>query len=308
MDALQREYDRFGPWALELSDEDPPPRLFEPHLTGRGVPLLGLKIPRHVERRNVRPGAHLYDRLVALYEDEILVLERVGDGVTTTTCRVSDIRHLSVHRSLLSGNVHIGLPGRSIDVPYNTVSDKLMQHLVALIRAGYMSRPAAPTAVPRLGMATGGLSFFFQGFLAAEDRAQSAMRLLAVQPTEPVAAAARGRVRRMLFALADKRLLESVHACDGVELRAVSRGQAYAYRWESVYGIETTWIPLDHVRSVSWSPDATTATITLAIDSGGGRCTFCFSAANPTVDAYATYLASLPSQQPGNAETHRLAA
>lgn len=297
---MQREYDRFGPWALELSDEDPPPRLFEPYLTGRGAPLLGLKIPRHVERRNVRPGAHLYDRVVALYEDELLVLERAGDGVRMTACLLGDIRHLSMHRSLLSGNLHLGLPHGSIDVAYNTVSDKLMQRLAALVRARYVSRPAVPTAVPRAAMATmatDGLSFYFQRFLDAEARSRSSMRLLAVQATEPAAATARGRARRLLFSLADKRLLESMHACDGVELRVVSRGQAYAYRWESVYGVETTWIPLVNVRIVAWSPDATTATTTLLIGTGGGECAFAFSSVNATVGSYAAYLASLPRRQ-----------
>ena len=44
MDAVHREYDRFGPWAVEVSEEDPMPRLFEPHVTRREVPLLSLKI------------------------------------------------------------------------------------------------------------------------------------------------------------------------------------------------------------------------------------------------------------------------
>jgi hypothetical protein len=308
MDALQREYDHFGPWALELSDEDPAPQLFEPYLTGRGAPLLGLKIPRHVERRNVRPGVDLYDYVVALYADELLVLERARGGVTSTTCRIRDIRHLSVHRSLLRGNVHIGLPSGPIDVPYNTVSEKLMQRLATLIRARYVSSPPVPTAIPGTGTTTDGLSFYFQRFLEAEARARSPMRLLAVQATEPAAASARGRVRRLLFALADKRLLESAHACDGIELRVISRGRAYAFRWESVYGVETTWIPLENVRSVAWRPAETADATTLEIGTGGGDCAFVFSAANPTIDPYATYLASLPSQQPDVVAATRLAA
>jgi hypothetical protein len=39
-------------------------------------------------------------------------------------------------------------------------------------------------------------------------------------------------------------LLEAMHFCDGSELRILSRGATYAYRWESTYGLETTYIPV----------------------------------------------------------------
>jgi hypothetical protein len=308
MDALQREYDRFGPWALELSEDDPPPRLFEPYLMRGEAPILGLKIPRHVERRNVRPGADLYDRVVALYEDELIVLERVGDGVASRSCRVSDIQHLRMLRSLLSGNVHIALPTGSIDLPYNTVSDALMRRFVGLIRARYLTEPGVLPVVPAPAIATDGLSFYFQHYLEAEARDGSPMRLLAVQTTTPAAASAHGRLRRMFFSIADKRLLESVHACDGCELRILSRGQAYAYRWEAVYALETTWIPLVNIRSVAQRPDTTSATTTVAVATAGGECTFVFDAANPTLASHASFLESLSGLRPATSTGSRLVA
>lgn len=308
MDALQREYDRFGPWALELSEADPPPRLFGPYLTRSEAPLLGLKIPRHVERRNVRAGTDLYDYVVALYDDELLVLQRTDGGVAVTTCRIGDIRHVRVGRTLLSGNVHVGLSGASIDLPYNTVSETLMQRFAALIRARYVSGPVALAASPTPGIDTDGLSFYFQRFLEAEARARSPMRLIAAQATMPAAATVRGRARRLLFSLADKRLLESMHASDGRELRVLTRGQAYAYRWESVYGLETTWIPLANVRSVTWRAEAAAATESLVLDTGGGDCTFVFDAANPAIEPYRTYLQGLTGLKRDAAAVTRLAA
>ena len=136
MDA-QREYDRFGPWAIEVSEQDPAPPLFVPYLTRPERPLLSVKIPRHLERRNARPGMDLYDYLVSLYDDELVVLRRVGREVSTDSCRLRDVQHLRVTRCLLRGNIHLGLPGRPHDLPYNTVSDDLMLRLVDLIRRRY---------------------------------------------------------------------------------------------------------------------------------------------------------------------------
>ena len=42
MNQRDPEYDRFGPWVIEIGDEDPPPPLFVPHLTRSEAPLLGL--------------------------------------------------------------------------------------------------------------------------------------------------------------------------------------------------------------------------------------------------------------------------
>ena len=84
MDAAQREYDRFGPWAVAISDDDPPPPLFEP-LIERREPMLAIKIPRSVERRNARPGMDLYDYLVCLYEHDLVILARAEDGVSVAT-------------------------------------------------------------------------------------------------------------------------------------------------------------------------------------------------------------------------------
>ena len=307
MDAVHREYDRFGPWAVEISEQDPTPSLFEPFVTRREVPLLSLKIPRHVERRDARPGMDLYDYLVSLYRDELVVLRRVDREVRSTTCRLDDVRLLRVTRCLLRGSLHLGLPDGPIDLPYNTVSDALMLRLVALIRERYAPRPVSLSSVPTLEVPDDGLSFYYRRFLEAEARRSTGMRLLAAQGTAPLASPAMGTARRLLVRLADKRLLESMHFSDGRELRIVTRGSAYAYRWEGVYGLETTYIPTGNVHSVEWraAADLTTA---LVLGTGGAEGTFLFMAANPTIEPYAAYLSTLPGMRHAAAPLSRLVA
>ena len=53
------EYNAFGPWAYEISDKYPLPRLFAPYFAADDNAVLKIKIPREIERRNASPGMDL---------------------------------------------------------------------------------------------------------------------------------------------------------------------------------------------------------------------------------------------------------
>jgi hypothetical protein len=293
MDAQRQEYDRFGPWAIEVSADDPPPPLFVPYLTRAEPPLLSIKMPRHIERRDARPGMDLYDSLICLYEDDLAFHQRVGREVRSATCRYLDVQHLRVTRHLLSGNIHLGLPGRPLDLPYNTVSDDLMMRLVDLVRQryrrlGFQTPPGTEIEVP-----AGELSFFFEGFLATERRQHTGMHLLAAQGTAPVGSRGMTMARRFLVRVASKRLLESMHLTDGRELMIIDRGQAYAYRWHTVYGTDTCYIPVTNLRGVVWQADAQNGAVNLVLETGGGTSVYVFAHDNPRIESYAAFLSNL---------------
>jgi hypothetical protein len=293
MDARAREYDRFGPWAIEISDDDPPPPLFEPHLTRSAPMLLAVKIPRHVERRSARPGMDLYDYLVCLYEDDLVILERADHEVRTATCRYLDVQHLRVSRNLLDGHIRLSLPGRDYDLRYNTVSDTLMGRVVETIRERYdaSERPTPPGS--DVQAAKGEMSFCFERLLQAQQR--KGLALLAAQGTVAVEARVSSLGRRYLVRAAAKRLLESLHLTDGRELTILSRGQDYAYRWDSVYGVATSYIPTRNLQAVDWHVDVANGAMNLELRTGGGRSRFAFSDDNPGLDRYAASLAALAS-------------
>jgi hypothetical protein len=303
MDAAKREYDRFGPWAVQISEEDPPPPLFAPYLTRTERPILAVKIPRHLERRNARPGMDLFDYLVALYEDDLVILQRIDRGVRTDGCRYQDVQHLRVSRSLLRGNIHLGLPGRPYDLPYNTVSGDLMLGLVDIVRQRYAREPAALPSGPEPQPDEGVLSFYFERLLAAERRRDRGMRLLAAQGTLPVASQEMSAMRRLLFRVVDKRLLEGMHFCDGRELMILTRGRAFAYRWEVEYGVETTWLPVRNLSAADLRADPSNAVAFLTLRTTAGDCPFAFADTNDTLAPYEAWLEGLPG--PSSASTSR---
>jgi hypothetical protein len=292
MDALRLEYDRFGPWVIRVSRDDPPPLLFMPHLSRSDDPLLALKIPRHIERRDARPGMDLYDFLICLYADDLVILQRVERDVRSWACRYRDVRQLRVTRNLLRGIIHLGLPGQSFDLPYNTVSDAEMLGMVAMIRERYERPGAGPEPPQEPVIPDGTLSFYFDRLRASERRVHPERRLLAVQGTMKVAAQGSG-LRRWALRAAGKRLLESMHSSDGHELMIRGRGQPYAYRWESVYGSDAWYIPLAGIREAGWREDAGNGAVELSIRTAAGLSHHVFASDNPSVAAYEAYLSGL---------------
>ena len=97
------EYDRFGPWIIEISPDDPAPPLFVPFLDRTEEPRLSLKVPRQIERRRAHPGMDLYDYVVNLYEEDMLILMRVGPEVEARALRYRDIGSLRVREDLCAG-------------------------------------------------------------------------------------------------------------------------------------------------------------------------------------------------------------
>ena len=297
MAARDPEYDHFGPWALQISDRDPVPPIFRPHLVADEAPLFSLKIPRAIERRNAHPGMHLYDYLVVLNKEHLRVLTREGEVVRSSVFRYGDIQAIVYAEELLAGNLRLVLPGETFDLPFNTVSSQLMDRVVKLIRGRYSSNdPVVDETGEQDAFAAGGisdedLSFYFAG-LINELRTQSpGLRVLASQPNVAVGRIQDRGFRRLFFGLIGKTLLESLHMIHGSELRIVSRGRAFRYRGASVYGRHTCYLPIGNILGATWEPSDRDSAITrLILAVHGGEFSFHFVRDNPMVPVYADLL------------------
>ena len=292
MNQRDPEYDRFGPWVVEIGDEDPAPPLFVPHLTRTEAPLLSLKIPRKISRREAHPGMDLYDYLVSLYEEDLVVLERVEREVSAHTIRYLDIKYLSLREELLRGNVHLGITGGHYDLPFNTVSGDIMRRLVDIVRGRYLPE-SEPLAIEIEPASAAELSFYFERLLRDEQADGSGMRPIATQANMGMGALEESTLRRLLFGIVAKRLLESLHLSDGRELRVIDRGQSFAYRWQTVYGRVETWMPLADITGSDWDwgPDeGATSPVTLTIRTAAGDLEWVFTPNNSALGGYRRFL------------------
>ncbi len=131
------EYDRFGPWILEITEADPIPMVFTPYVSDSEKPLLALKVPRPMERRNLSPGDYMYDYLVSLYDDRIVILARREGEADRFSLKYVDILALKNGEDLLDGHLIIYGPGMAYDLPYSTVSVELIRRVIMIIRERY---------------------------------------------------------------------------------------------------------------------------------------------------------------------------
>lgn len=290
MSGRDREYDRFGPWALEICDEDPAPPLFAAHLTRADEALLSIKIPRKIARRDAHPGMDLYDYVISLYEEDLVILERVQSEVRSRAIAYRDVKHLRVREDLLRGRLFLGVPGSPYELPYNTVSNEVMARVSDIIRARYRDG-AGETAVamPHVDEPPE-MSFYFERMLKEQRRQGSDQRVLAAQPDLGLGDLETSGLRKVLFGIVDKRLLESVHLSDGRELRVIDRGRSFAYRWQTTYGRRETLIPLANISEVRWDgADERTASLTVA--TAGGENSWAFARDTDT-EAYRRWLSA----------------
>jgi hypothetical protein len=295
------EYDRFGPWIIEISEADPPPPLFQPYLIREEIPLLSIKIPRKIDRRDARPGMNLYDYMVSLYQERLVILERVGNDVRSEAFFYRDIQCLRHGEHLLYGNLCLSMTGKVYDLPFNTISTNIVQRLVDLIRQRYAAGAGQAAMIEAIGIPEDDLGFFFTRLLAEEKAQYPEFRVLASQTEIPVGFYETGIFRKLLFGVIGKRLLESLHLSDGRELKIINRGKTYRYKGQAVYGIDTFYVPISKIVGATWEMDPKNAAImNLILDTGGGYSSFAFVRLNPSIRSYARFLSAVQGLPEGS--------
>ena len=247
------EYDRFGPWILEISEIDQPPQLFLPFLRTDMKPIFEIKIPRGIERRNAVPGMDLYDYVISMYNDDFDIHKREGGDVISRCFRYEQIICLSHTESLLSGHLEISTEAECFDLPFNTVSSAIIQRLVDIIRERYIDDGAERVESCRLPREKvpddDDLGFYFSSIMRTERR-ENPQRILFAWQNRIDLKHLDGRKKKKLFnRISSKQLLESMHFFDGRELKITGRGQTYRYLSQPVYGKQDVYIPLKRISS-----------------------------------------------------------
>ncbi|MBU8914135.1 MAG: hypothetical protein KOO61_08945 [Spirochaetales bacterium] len=302
-----QEYDRFGPWAIEISELDPAPPLFQPYLTSEETPLLSVKVPRKIERRNARPGMHLYDYVVTLYQEELNILERVSDDVRSVTCPYRDIQCILHGEDLLSGRLRLILKEEAFELPYSTVSSALIERMVELVRQRYADQERVLTIGQDLDMSEEVQSFYYNGLLTKLKSKSAETRVLAFQGETPIGKYESSAFRSLLFGAIGKRLLESVYLSDGRELCIMDQGRTYRYRGFPVYARNTHYMPISKITGISWDADEKNPVImNLTVENPGGRFSFAFVSDNRSIASFARILAEIPGLSASSETVGRL--
>jgi hypothetical protein len=236
-----REYDAFGPWIYEIKDERDAPKRFRA-ACGRhyGARFL-LKVPRNVERRDVRPGMDLYEAVLAVHDHGASLMRLTDESVVTQDLAWSDVAALESYKDLLYSRLTLMLRGGgAFALEYSTVSSGLMRKVTDFVRSqwvrhGEALRPVGSDPVVTIA------DLVFQNEL--EDK-----RRRGPQPVAPIHAEPANRYCR--DAANRRRLSTGVMFLDAPdELIIVNRGEPTRRFFEARYAVNCLFVPYAGVTS-----------------------------------------------------------
>jgi hypothetical protein len=176
-----KEYDAFGPWIFEIDDEYTMPPLFVKQYREKETPLMLIKIPRKIDRRDATPDMNLYDYVIGAFESYLYILKRVRDNVEEKRVSYESIVAIKNTDALLRGQMHLFLKDDTVVIDYNTVSQKTMIKLINIIRERYTAeerRLDVATIAHDINTIEHRYSVLIDEFKANDER----VRLIAYQP------------------------------------------------------------------------------------------------------------------------------
>ncbi len=182
MNDQNREYDAFGPWILEINDVYTMPRLFAPYYKKSQKPIMIFKIPRDIERRNANPSMDLYDYVVALFDTYLYFLQRNGSDVLEYTIAYSDIQAVRYSYDILLGKIHFFIPGKTITIRYNTVSDNIVEKMAAILAEKVSAKENAAYRMDALPYSFNTVEFLYANLINNIRRLEPSAKLAAYQP------------------------------------------------------------------------------------------------------------------------------
>ncbi|MBI9101329.1 MAG: hypothetical protein JEY99_02860 [Spirochaetales bacterium] len=287
-----KEYDRFGPWVFEISDDDPVPPIFQSFADTKAPSILSFKVPRPIERRKASPGMDLYDYLIILREENFEILQRQGNEVKKRTTAYKDILSIQCSQDLLRGTFLLITEEKTYSFPFNTVSEELIDRMISILLERFPKLSSPLEVEDEAKAEEWKLGPHFSRLLNKEKREEPEQRCFGAQGQVLVASKKDSVFKRMWYGVIDKRTFESLHFCDGQMLKILGRAPLYRYRGRADYRIDKIYIPLPSLTGIDWKPDPKQKDV-MILTYKVGQETFTFAVTRNNIEPYQKYLKSL---------------
>lgn len=144
-----REYDRFGPWVDQVGREIEMPRCFRDWYPELAHARFLLKVPRHLDRAQARPGMDLYRAVLAVFPDRLRLLQLEDGGVSQRELALEQVVATNTYSNLLLGRWSLLVSdGSSVDLEYNNVSRTRIAQVDRFVRSAGGSSASALSDAP----------------------------------------------------------------------------------------------------------------------------------------------------------------
>lgn len=249
------EYNAFGPWILEINDQYPLPPIFIPYYKEDGIDLMRIKIPRNIERRNANPDMDLYDYVIGLYENHIYIMERLENDVKETKILYDEIEGLENFVDILLGKFTIFLNDRKVIIPYNAVSEQIINSMIRIIRDRYSRKSYQILNSPYDREKNNIKEILYINLLDQMRVNNETFDITVIQPSVMLQRNKKGIRQKALQFLYGERLLGSLHLANESEILVISRGKPFKTRTDVIYSYSHIYIPIEKLQSIVLEKD-----------------------------------------------------
>lgn len=239
------EYDAFGPWIYPIRTSEDMPRRFQPCYEELKSSRFFFKVPVNAERSAMRPGMDLYRSVLAIDQDQVVVLEWDGSEMTRRDIAMGEIEAVRTSSDLLPSALTLYIAdGGIIKLEYNAVSSHEIDKIVDYLRERIIaSRTSSSQSVANISDRSSKDidDFYYQGVWKARFRRVPTVRIVHWEPPGISCRKHGGWGRSSLGCL----MLD-----EGGDLAVISRGQSMRKWFEAVYSKNLWYIPWTAVQAV----------------------------------------------------------
>ena len=252
MDKLKREYDRFGPWVAEIKEEDDIPQQFSDFTETILKSDFSFKVPVSEERRNLKPGMVLYETVVSLTGDFLIVLRYGEDSIDRQEIHLKGLKYFQRTITVLKGELTLATAKQISIIQFNSVEQKPIEKLESRIREHYCD-PEPKINLEEIIEQDHVHSFLYETILAKETKKEN-LKIVAYQPNIKLKREHVSMMRRWQVVSDEYGLQDSLFLTNGRELIVLSRVQDMKAVKKSDYGYRYTYIPLSKIRTLLREP------------------------------------------------------
>ena len=242
------EYDAFGPWIIEIDDKNLMPTIFKSYYHEPDNHLMLIKIPRHIDRRDAKPGMDLYDYVIGLFDGYISIFKRENKNVSTRKIQISEIEAITNYRDLLSSQLILYLSNEKFIIEYNSLSSNIIERFMKFIRDRYVTKNNL-FKIPKINNNNEeNLSFFYNNLFGKINDKED-FSIVAVQNTKKIDLIKRVNFEWIKSKIIKHQLLETMHLANNKELLVITRGRSFNKSKKAIYSYAYNYIPLENIAS-----------------------------------------------------------
>jgi len=253
MDKLQREYDRFGPWVAEIKVEDDVPQQFVEFADSILKSDFSFKVPVAAERRDLKPGMLLYETVISVTGDRLLILHVRERSIDRREVDLKRLQYLQRKQAMLFGELFMVSAGQSASITFNSVELEPIEKLERHIRAQYCDHEPKVNLDSIIGPEHT-QSFLYETLLAQESKTEN-LKIVAYQPSIQLKTEHIPMLRRWRVVPEEHILKDTLFLTNGSELIVMSRMQDMKKVRQADYGYRHTYIPLGNIRTTLLEQD-----------------------------------------------------